>query len=319
MPSAIAHRLNTFLLILLVLMVGSIVAFLATRAGAGPLDPPRAPGSTQTSLIFEPASCAGFPIVISSPGSYALAENITMPGGCAKDGIDISSSGVTLDLRGFTVQGIAGALTGIKVPDPSPSPWWTRLTVENGKIAGWPAGGLDTRPMTDSQIRKIEVTQNGPAEANGAQIELGWANTLTDCVASDSVFSPGAIGIIATGFDVVERCLVFENGAQGIKANGYSRIANNHLTDNDSNAAAGCADLWTTSGNNIVEDNTVEAYLNDTCPIYIDGVKDIVHRNVARNGTPNYTIPCGGVPASCDIGPIGTSAASTSPWANISD
>lgn len=293
-----------------------VVAALAGIVQGGPLDPPRPPGSTQANLIYQPADCAGFPIVLSSAGSYVLAENIIMPAACAKNGLEIAGSEVSLDLKGFTVEGVAAALTGIKA-DNGP----VAFTLENGTIAGWPAGGLDTRGASDSRISHVEVTQNGPVEPSGGQIEIGNSSTLSDCVASTSGGSaPGALGILVDGsFGVVDGCLVYGNSGQGLKVlGGYNRITNNHLSNNDLWPAAGCADLWIYGGNNVVEDNTAIAYFNDTCPIYIDSgaVKSIVHRNVARNGTPNYTNLC---LAGCDIGPIGTSATSTSPWANISD
>ena len=77
-------RINTAILIFIALTGVAIVTMLATRAYGGPLDPPGAPSPTQPNLIYQPASCAGFPIVLSAPGSYKLASNIT---GCAaKDG-----------------------------------------------------------------------------------------------------------------------------------------------------------------------------------------------------------------------------------------
>lgn len=48
--SLITRRLNTFLLALVVLMAAAIIGILATRAGAGSLDPPAAPASTMHTL-----------------------------------------------------------------------------------------------------------------------------------------------------------------------------------------------------------------------------------------------------------------------------
>ncbi len=50
------HRVNTLLLVLLVLMAGAIIAILATKAGAGSLDPPGPPASTMKSLNDVPGS-----------------------------------------------------------------------------------------------------------------------------------------------------------------------------------------------------------------------------------------------------------------------
>lgn len=48
--SHVFERVNTLLLILLVLICGALVAMMATRAHGGPLDPPAAPGSTYATL-----------------------------------------------------------------------------------------------------------------------------------------------------------------------------------------------------------------------------------------------------------------------------
>jgi hypothetical protein len=87
------------------------IALIASFAGVvrgGPLDPPAPPASTLPLVeprtpIRQPASAAGFPIVISAPGSYYLAENITGVAGSA--GIWIFANGVTLDLNGFALTG----------------------------------------------------------------------------------------------------------------------------------------------------------------------------------------------------------------------
>lgn len=102
MPTTIAGRLNTLMLALLVLMAAAIIGVLATRAGAGPLDP-GAPASTMYNVIFRPSSCAGFPVVISASGSFQLGSDIT---GCSgKDGIEIATSNVTIDLNGHNRSG----------------------------------------------------------------------------------------------------------------------------------------------------------------------------------------------------------------------
>jgi hypothetical protein len=47
-----------------------------------------------------------FPIVINEPGSYKLAANLLVPAGLV--GIHVQSSGVTLDLNGYTIAGSSG-------------------------------------------------------------------------------------------------------------------------------------------------------------------------------------------------------------------
>ena len=56
MASSLHFRLNTLLLVLLVVMAGAIIALLASRAYGGPLDPPAAPTSTMKTLDEIPNS-----------------------------------------------------------------------------------------------------------------------------------------------------------------------------------------------------------------------------------------------------------------------
>ena len=50
-----------------------------------------------------PGDAPGFPVTLSIPGSYKLTGNLVVPGGMT--GIEITASGVTLDLNGFSVSG----------------------------------------------------------------------------------------------------------------------------------------------------------------------------------------------------------------------
>ena len=291
------------------------LALLATLAGviyAGPLDPPRPPAPTQSNLIFQPATCAGFPIMLSTPGSYAFAENITIPAACAKDGIDFAANGVTLDLRGFTLQGAAGAKTGMNVPSTRDG-----LVIASGIVRDWPTGGVDISNSYFSRVSHLQVIANGPGASYGGQLQVGWDATVSDCQVASGAW--GAIGIVAVGNrSVVRDCTVSQNEAQGIKVLGIgNRIKGNHVMGNDT--TVGCADIWIVGPANVVQDNTAGFGSNDTCPYYIEATAtgSIIHRNVAHGGGGlNFFNLCG---AFCDVGPIGTAASSTSPWANISD
>jgi len=74
--------------------------------------------------------------VISQPGSYCLAGNITGVGG--KNGIRIDSDSVTLDLSGFAMLGVSGSLNGILVNN------HVQIAVRNGSISGWGLDGIDS-------------------------------------------------------------------------------------------------------------------------------------------------------------------------------
>lgn len=292
------------------------LALVATLAGviyAGPLDPPRAPAPTQSNLIYQPADCGGFPIVVGTHGAWALAENIVMPGGCAKNGLELNDF-VTLDLRGFTVQGTPGALAGI-------SSGTTAAAVTNGTIVGWPGGGVDFGSAKLSQLSHLRIMGNGPVGGTLGQLDLGSKSTLTDCAVGNSDL--GALGIVVVGSgSVVDGCDVSGNAFQGIQiAGSENRITHNHAYAND--YSSGCADIWIAGPNNVVEDNTAERNGPsglDSCPFYVapGAAGSIIQRNVARGGGANNydnIINC----PTCDIGPISSAALATSPSANISD
>ena len=293
-----------------VLGVAVIAAFARVVEG-GSVDPPRPPGPTQANLIYQPADCGGFPISITQSGSYALAENITMPGGCAKDGIQINTGNVTLDLRGFTVQGAPAALTGVVAGN-------SALTLINGKVTEWPGGGVDVAGAADSLLSGLQVVLNGPT-ASGGQLVLGHRSRLSDCVVNWS--NGAALGIVVTGtYSVVEDCTVSFNNAQGLKVVGAAnRISRNQLSGNST--SFGCADLWVVGTGNVIERNTAVFGGGDECPYYLDAGADdtVMYGNVAQSGgnggVTNYT----DFSSTYDVGPLSSAIGAGTWWANLSE
>jgi len=241
MLTSITNRLNTFLLVLSVLIGVSIIAILATRAGAGPLDPPGAPGSTGRNVIFQPASCAGFPITISQAGSYVLGGDIT---GCpGADGIDITTSNVTLDLDGHIVSGGGngnGSLTGIKNAGAN-----GQLSIGNGQVQQWGGSGIDLTGSSVARVDHIVATYNG---ASGVIIDststvtnattsantgygikvIGTDNSISGCQSEyngHGIYLPGSSNL-------VEDCEVASNNAHGITGGSVERIVHNHVHHN---------------------------------------------------------------------------------------
>lgn len=121
----------------------------ASTAFAGPLNPPSGPiTSTGRTLseIFEKASDAEPRVALSvtntpgdadsvfritQPGSYYLTGNVAGVVGKSGIEIDLASGGVvTLDLKGHSVQGVAGSLSGIRTIA-------GHLNVRDGAIRGW--------------------------------------------------------------------------------------------------------------------------------------------------------------------------------------
>ncbi len=234
-----SSRTTNILLIGMITVGIAIVAMLATGVRGGPLDPPGPVASTQSNIIFQPASCANFPIVLSAPGSYRLGSNIT---GCAaKDGIQITTSNVTLDLGGFSVIGVPGSRAGIKNVGAN-----GQQSILNGRVQQWGDNGIDLTGSTTAQIDHLVATNNAhdgvvidqmsaimnTTASNNLNVgirALGINNRITSCQAdSNTIYG---IRLVGAG-NVVEDCAVGNNGAYGIVAANISRIVRNHVHNN---------------------------------------------------------------------------------------
>lgn len=292
------------------------------------------------------------PVQITFPGSYYLAEDIlALPG---RDGIEILTSNVTLDLNGFMVQGNleVGSLAGIKVTGNR-----SNIAVQNGVVRDFFDEGLNFSTAERTLIEQVRSLNNGEhgmllgraarvnhciASGNGDDgISAGeWANishsvatnnsdhgilvlqgsVVTNCVGAGNA-GTGIIGNNAT----IEHCTGRENGSGGISGN-----ASNVLHCNSSfNTGNGMTALASYLFGNISTNNTQAGIFLSTGGSRIDsnsvrgnaagistgsGGNVIIRNSADTNSGNNYSIGVGN-----DVGPIGTAAASTSPWANISN
>jgi|CXWL01.1.fsa_nt_gi hypothetical protein len=281
---AISSRTNTLLLVLILAVGVGIAAMLATGVRGGPLDPPSPPSATGTLPQAEPR----MPIPpVGWDGSFPIV--IDQPG----------SYFLTRNLVGIA---LAPTWNGIEIA--APRVWLdlngfsviadgtgrsgvavtgslSGIKVSNGTVAGWGLTGIDLAKASDSELTGVTITYSG---FNG--IILGAGSEVTDCVSSHNVGN----GVVVLGNDsVVSDCTLVAN-TQGVVAFGADdTIIRNTATNNQSGFSV------------------------------ILATRVTLTQNIARNNTGsggNYYLPgC----AACDIGPIGTAAASTSPWANISE
>lgn len=199
------------------------VACLSARAGD--LNPPAGPvAPTMKTLVeVEPRTAinaantpgdATATFIISQPGSYYLTGNLI--GEAGKSGIGIAADNVTIDLNGFTLQGVAGSGHGIR-----PIGFRNHITIRNGIIAGWGGNGIthfiSTNTMSRSRIEGVTAAQNG-----GFGISGGVQSIYNRCIAR----SNGSIGIILTNSGgVATECLAASNGSHGFNlADGSSLI-----------------------------------------------------------------------------------------------
>jgi len=148
---------------------------------------------------------------ITQPGSYYLTGNIT--GVAGKHGIEIAASGVTIDLNGFDLAGVAGSLAGVFGSSGSDD-----VAIRNGSIRNWGDSGVNlfTFSADRSEFDGLRVTGNGIvgiAADNGARIR--------DCIVSNN----GGSGITTSQGAVITGVAAFQNGNTGISAGSGSLVA----------------------------------------------------------------------------------------------
>lgn len=179
--------------------------FLLTTAllYAGPLNPPPGPvASTYKTLTeVEPRiaiNAANTPgdadslFKITQPGSYYLTGNIT--GVAGKHGIEIVASGVTLDLNGFSIEGVSGSLDGIRTNNTQ-----FEVTIRNGNVRNF-QDGVDFAESGSGGHFRIERVN---ASANAAiGIRTGATSSLRDCTASGNFLG----GFVVGEASVVDSC-----------------------------------------------------------------------------------------------------------------
>ena len=190
---------------------------------------------------------------ITQPGSYYLTANQTGQSGANL--IEVTSSGVSLDLNGFTLQGVAGSGFGIYVTANCEG-----VELRNGTVRGFGSTGITfdltgTRSALLENIRAIgnsgggmRVPDNSLARSciasqnTGSGIQIGsnssvfesfaTANTtygffgaaglnLVGCTASSNTLA----GYSLSGNCVLRNCIAFSNG-DGIASGPDSRVEN---------------------------------------------------------------------------------------------
>ncbi len=220
-------------------------------------------------MIFQPADCSGFPIVISQAGSYVLGGDIT---GCSgADGIDITTSNVTLDLDGHILSGggySSGSYDGIKNVGGN-----GQLVIKNGQVQQWGLYGIYLLGSSVAEIDQMVVTYNyrygiviqatsaitdSTVSANG-QYDGGSSSggskrrartTASPDVTSITTRARGSHWCGA-GNVVEDWSEVASNTSFGIEGGTIDRIVGNHLHNNSGQGISVGASA-------VIEDNSAE-------------------------------------------------------------
>ena len=184
---------------------------LSTGFAQGSLTPPGAPAPTMLSLSqIEPrtpvdaahtGSGGSSEFLITQPGSYYLTTN--MVGVSGENGINISANNVTLNLNGFSVQGISGVWSGVYI-----HAGYTNVTVRNGNISGW--GTTSTYSGVECYANNV-ILEHLNVSADHYGIYLDSSGVVRDCNCHNNT----SIGIQVNA-GKVSGCETLNNSAAGI-------------------------------------------------------------------------------------------------------
>jgi len=173
-----------------------------------------------------PGDRPGFPVTLSTPGSYRLTSNLNVGNDPNLSAIEISADRLNLDLNGFVV---AGPVTCTGFPPTlacspsgtgkgiSPSPTSgiiIHVEVRNGTVRGFAGGGVV--PHVGLQIDHLFVTSNG-----GQGISSG-----PSIVEDSIVIQNGGYGISVGTGSLIQRCIVIGNTLGGIRAESGTIVGN---------------------------------------------------------------------------------------------
>jgi len=212
--------------------VGGVLLAACASAGGGPLVPPAGPIAPTHKTLSEvepriavndtntPGVGSTAVYKITAPGSYYLTGNVAATAN--KNAIGIYANNVTLDLNGFTVEGIAGNTGAVIVvagdgSNPSGDPRGN-VTIKNGTVRGGGGSGVL------SQIGVAGLRLSGVTARNNANIgfSIDGRVELENCSASDNGSHGFSLGTDA----VVSSCIARSNGGDEFRAGAGSVFAN---------------------------------------------------------------------------------------------
>lgn len=197
---------------------------------AGPLEPPAGPilSTHKTLAQIEPRiplsgtrtpgdGNSVFRITLS--GSYYLTEDLVVGSGLS--GIEIASSGVTIDLMGFEIRGVvsstAGILSTINVDG---------VVIRNGSIRGTGSFGIEVRvspgaPASNTRIEHVRIS--------GCSTGLVGGNGV---IVRDCVFEENSIGAILGTTSVVERSGFIRNLGRALETGSAANVSDSRFISN---------------------------------------------------------------------------------------
>jgi hypothetical protein len=200
------------------IVVTGLAVVAAVLVHAGPLSPPAGSVASTYKTLAEvdpgtPLSSVpaggGAKHYITQPGRYYLTGNLV--GNPGQDGVIVAASDVTIDLRGFSLQG--GQNPGSKGIQDAPNA--SRVVIRNGSIVGWGLNAVFNNSGTDWVCRDLVVATTG-----NIAIQLNTQAVVEGC----NVKGAGYFGVSTLGMSRVMRTTVSDCANAGIAAGSGSRV-----------------------------------------------------------------------------------------------
>ncbi len=231
----------------------------------------------------------GFPVTLSTPGSYVLTSDLTVTGTSAH-GIQVSADDISIDLGGFRIQGpvscsgLGSAVTcspsgaGIGIA----ANGRTRIRIERGTTRGFGGGGISTGNR--ARILAVNAESNatiGIVVGEGSQVSessayqngsygiFAYPDSVLSHNTSVSNYWTGIYG--SSGASIVGNTAA-DNGADGISANAGSNVRENSVRLNEDDGIAAGSGAF-------VSDNSATSNAGDGIEV---GAGATAHRNTSR-------------------------------------
>ncbi|MBX7244612.1 MAG: hypothetical protein K1X53_03885 [Candidatus Sumerlaeaceae bacterium] len=181
-----------------------------------------ATGAEKRTPIGQPPGNS-FPIILTQPGQYYLTGNLTSVG--PNSGVFVTTSGVKLDLNGYSIIGTGGSNTiGVSCPFPTAK----NLEVCNGRVTNC---GVGVEMFVCSNVRVHHMNCSGNRNSG---IAAGDGCLIEECMVNDMSAPSGSLTGIRGGKNAnIRNCVVSNintaapsNSGEGILCGSGARIHN---------------------------------------------------------------------------------------------